>query len=286
MSLMKFDLAHLLSTLRQDEDGMGIWYTDGTRPVSYPEQGNAECFEIEDSSFWFLHRNHCILGVLERFPPEGPILDLGGGNGFVSAAIQRAGYTAVLLEPGATGCANAKKRGVSPIICGNIEDLHLGQNLLPAIGLFDVLEHIEEDTRFLSLLAQKLRATGRLYVTVPAFPWLWSKEDEVSGHKRRYSLRRASKVLREAGFDIEYATYMFFPLPPGILLYRVFRIGNARFDERSRGAHKWQLEHRGLHSGLKSVIERLLAMERIAIRKQIKVPFGSSCLIVARKNSS
>lgn len=63
--------------------GDGIWYSEDTREVSYTTDGHAACFAIEDDSFWFRHRNDCILSVVERFPPEGegPIFDIGGGNG-------------------------------------------------------------------------------------------------------------------------------------------------------------------------------------------------------------
>lgn len=48
--------------------------------ISYPEGGHAVCREVEDSSFWFAHRNRCIVAAVERMPPCGPILDIGGGG--------------------------------------------------------------------------------------------------------------------------------------------------------------------------------------------------------------
>ena len=78
----------------------GIWYTSSAKTVSYPGEGNALCFQLEDSSFWFRHRNDCILAAAERFSPLEPFFDIGGGNGFVSAALQHAGREVVLIEPG------------------------------------------------------------------------------------------------------------------------------------------------------------------------------------------
>jgi len=69
-----------------------------------------------------------------------------------------------------------------------------------AAGAFDVTEHIEDDLGFLRELGGILRPGGRLYVTVPAFPFLWSQEDTDTGHYRRYTLPAIEAVLRKAGF--------------------------------------------------------------------------------------
>ncbi len=63
----------------------GIWYSDLCGDVSYPVEGNEACFQIEDESFWFKHRNDCICEVVSQFPPtnKGPIFDVGGVNVFV-----------------------------------------------------------------------------------------------------------------------------------------------------------------------------------------------------------
>src|SRR5690606_42131055 len=56
------------------------------------------------------------------------------------------------------------------VICSTFEDLELEDNSLSNVGLFDVLEHIEDDTRTLKILRRKLKLNkGRLFLTVPAF---------------------------------------------------------------------------------------------------------------------
>ena len=80
--------------------------TSGIRTLSnfgdrvYPDQGNAFCFQVEDHSFWFQHRNACILAVMSRLPPGGVLFAIGGGNGFVARALVAAGLPAVVVEPG------------------------------------------------------------------------------------------------------------------------------------------------------------------------------------------
>jgi hypothetical protein len=79
------DLSDFAAGLQRDPDG--IWRGRGMEEVSYPSDANAACFALEDTSFWFAHRNACLLAMLDRFPTTGPFFDIGGGNGFVAAAI-------------------------------------------------------------------------------------------------------------------------------------------------------------------------------------------------------
>jgi len=91
-------IADIATNLELQDDG--IWYCRTKTPVSYPDQGSAVCFVLEDQSFWFRHRNDCIVEVVRQFPPAGPVLDIGGGtsevavislNGIVYAASVRVG---------------------------------------------------------------------------------------------------------------------------------------------------------------------------------------------------
>ena len=96
----------------------GIYYADSSENVSYPDNGNDNCFEIEDTSFWFRHRNHCIVEMVRNYPPtgNGPIFDVGGGNGFVAQGLINAGWETVVVEPVVSGARNAKKRGLPNVI--------------------------------------------------------------------------------------------------------------------------------------------------------------------------
>lgn len=253
----------------------GIWYSVSSLPISYPDVGNDVCFAIEDSSFWFNHRNKIILELLNNFPPKGVTIDVGGGNGFVTREIENSGRDAILLEPGLAGVLNAKKRNISNIICSSFQDVSFNSQSSVSIGIFDVLEHIENDQEFLEAIYHSLKKGSRLYISVPAYQFLWSDADIFADHFRRYSLRTLKEKLVKAKFKIEFASYIFSFLPAIILLLKSipFRLG---FKQKESGIRKE-------HSTSNKLVEWILKKETSIIRRKRRIFFGGSCIVVAVK---
>jgi SAM-dependent methyltransferase len=274
------EVVHIAPSLKLGTDG--IWRTESSEEVSYPSDGNETCFAIEDDSFWFRHRSACIVAAVETFPPRarGPIFDIGGGNGYVSASLIKAGFDVVLVEPGPMGAINAKKRGVPVVIQAATRSAGFEPNSLDSVGLFDVVEHIEEDVEFLTSIRALMKPETRLYVTVPAYSALWSYEDELAGHFRRYTRASLVRTLLRAGFKEDYATYIFRPLPLPILLFRTIpsRLGRRRSAVDVQSA---RADHKPAGSAAMNVVNWLLRSEVENIRVRRPMSFGGSCLVVA-----
>lgn len=260
--------------------GDGLWRATGcASPVSYPEGGHDVCARLEATSFWFSHRNDCLLRLLRHFPPPGLLFDVGGGNGFVAQALAGHGFPTVLVEPGETGARNARGRGIATVICAGFEEADFPDRSLPAVGLFDVVEHVRAEQGFLRAVRAKLAPTARLYLTVPAYGWLWSDADDHAGHYRRYTRRGLVRALGAAGFRVEFASYFFSFLVLPVLLgralpYRVGRRVEPR-PEREEGEH-------APRAGLSGAAIRLLRQWELHRIGVTPLPFGSSCLVVAR----
>jgi SAM-dependent methyltransferase len=247
--------------------------------LSYPAGGNQACFAVEDGSFWFEHRNACILAAIEALAPRTPLIDIGGGNGFVAKALQDAGIDVALLEPGPDGVRNALGRGVRQVVRGAIETADFLPGGIPSAGMFDVLEHIEEDAGFLKLVYSLLQPGGRLYLTVPAGRGLWSGEDEHAGHYRRYSVGGLRALLEAAGFTVEFATPFFGFLVLPILLLRTLpsRLGLAPSGGVQPRAHHVTAP------AVKRPLDWLAGRELRRISAGREMRAGSSCLAVAKK---
>lgn len=274
------DISSISSTLKLGADG--VWHSNERHDISYPSEGNQECFQVEDSSFWFNHRNACILSAVRTFPfaKHGTIFDIGGGNGYVSLALIRSGFDAVLVEPGVIGAANAKKRGIPSVVCATTETSGFSKGSLDAVGLFDVIEHIDDDSHFLRSIRNLVKPGGRVYATVPAYSFLWSKEDELAGHFRRYTCKSIGDSIERAGFKLDYVTYIFMPLPLPILLLRAIphRLGYTRTTANTQHTEN---DHRRSSSVASRGLNWLLGGEIEKIASKRRISFGGSCLVVA-----
>jgi hypothetical protein len=273
------DLTEIASKLRRDPEG--FWVSPTVSAVSYEEEHNDICFAVEEDSFWFTHRNRCILNAVRLFPPPGAVFDVGGGNGYVAKALQDGGVEVVLVEPGLRGVRNAQRRGVSCVVRSTLRDAGFRAGVMPAIGLFDVVEHIEDDCHFLSGVYDHLIHGGRVYLTVPSFRLLWSHEDIAAGHWRRYTLPQVCAVLRRAGFEIDYATYFFGFLMLPIYFFRVLPY-SLGFTPKKDAAERTRKDHH-----MNGVTQRVIGwlsgreLRRLASKRLLRV--GASCLVVARK---
>ena len=67
------DLGSISTNL--EKDCRGIWVSPESGEVSYPEEGNEACYQVEESSFWFLHRNKVIADAVARFAPDQTFFD-------------------------------------------------------------------------------------------------------------------------------------------------------------------------------------------------------------------
>ncbi len=259
----------------------GLWRTRNATEVSYPDSGNESCFQIEDTSYWFRHRMACLLTTIERFPPCGMLLDIGGGNGYVAAALQNAGVECALIEPG-SGARNAVRRGVKHVIQATLEDAHFQTQSWAAAGAFDVVEHIADDVEFLRAIRHQLIPGGRFYCTVPAFPTLWSHEDVHAGHFRRYTRAGLSQVLNQAGFTLEFMTYFFVWLTVPVWFLRALPSRLKLSSSKPVGTSEAVKNDHRLPALLSGPVGRLHAWELNRIRTERPLPFGTSLLCVAR----
>lgn len=263
----------------------GVFFSKKESKISYPESGNGDCFQIEENSFWFKHRNNCIVESVKKHSPESVFFDVGGGNGFVAKGLENNGIPTVLLEPGIQGCFNAKKRNLKNVVCSTLENASINQNTIPAIGLFDVVEHIEDDFAFLKTVNDFLKQDGLVFITVPAYKTLWSNDDVVAGHFRRYTLKRLENVLKRAGFSIEYSTYIFSILPIPVYFFRALpsKLNKIIKNTDSKDLSKYKTEHENKEGFIGKFLSRIWNLELGRVRNDKKIAFGGSCFVVAKK---
>lgn len=94
----------------------------------------------------------------------------------------------------------------------------------------DVLEHLDDDRGQLKDWTRYLRPGGHVFVTVPAFSFLWSYHDEILGHRRRYDSKSLRSLLTGSGLRIQQLRYAFAHifLPMFVLRVLFARNGDQR----------------------------------------------------------
>lgn len=176
--------------------------------------------EIDRDHWWFVGRRRIVAALIDRFRPHAGalrILEVGAGTGSNLALLQAYGKVDA-IEPDDRARALASERTGVAIRGGYLPDgVVLEDGRYDLIVLLDVLEHIPEDRATLAVLRRKLAPGGRLLLTVPALPSLWSPHDEAHHHQRRYTMRQLREVVGAAGFRTLHRTHFNALLLPAIV---------------------------------------------------------------------
>ena len=276
------DRQKLLQALQMNEDGIYIPQNSASSDISYPKGTHSICHQIEEDSFWFNHRNKLIINTVKHYHQRGVFIDLGGGNGFVAKGLEQNGIPTILVEPGYEGALHAKERGLEYVVCSELISAGFPENSLEAVGIFDVIEHVQDDHRFLGEIKRYLMPGGLCFIAVPAYQWLWSNEDVDVGHFRRYTRKSLKKLVKECGLEVVYSSYFFSILPLPIALFRTIpsRLG---FNRKSAELGKQEGEHGSFHPWIRRIVDKLLSGELNRLKEGETLPFGSSVILVARK---
>jgi len=191
-----------------------------------PAEGAAAIAAVEDRHFWFGARARLIAEELRAVlgPLSGrSVVDIGCGTGFVLAVLEQAGMVSTGCDMHESALDYARRRTVGALFLADASDLPSSQ--FDAALLCDVIEHAEDDLELLRTAKRTVRPGGVVLVTVPAQQWLWTSIDEISGHKRRYSLNQLSAVMKQAGLSSVKGSYFNRLLLPAQALRKLRLVG-------------------------------------------------------------
>ncbi|HXM36860.1 MAG TPA: methyltransferase domain-containing protein, partial [Pyrinomonadaceae bacterium] len=156
---------------------------------------------------------------------------------------------------------------------GEAEHLPWEEGSFDLVTGLDVVEHLDDDIAGLREMRRVLRPGGYAFLFVPAFMFLWGVQDDISHHRRRYTLKGLQQAARAAGFEIERVTYanitFFLPVLLGRLLMRLTGFRPASENNININA-------------LNGLFGRIFGAES-SILRLVNLPFGVSAICLARR---
>lgn len=252
----------------------------------YPADSFKMLFEIEDKNFWFVNRNEIILNLFKKYlgKEANKVLEIGSGTGYVLKGLNDTfeNYNLYGSEIHLEGIKFAKDR------VPNIEFIQMDATNIPfehefnAIGAFDVLEHIEDDVKVIQEVHKALKPGGLFIISVPQYQWMWSINDDLAYHKRRYSHTELKNKLSNEGFEIIYISSFVFVLFPFMYISRLFK-KNKAYEITDEIILK-EMNELKLNPVINSIFGLLMKVDVFLIKMGVSLPFGGSLVTVARKN--
>ncbi len=234
-----------------------------------------------ETHWWFVGRRKIILSFVKRLVagrPRPRIIDIGCGAGATLKRLEEMGM-AIGVDISPRSIAFCRERGCRNLCLVGEERLPFGSARVDLIVSLDVLEHLDEDFEHLREYLRILQRDGRLILTVPALPWLWSGHDRANRHRRRYTRAGLRALLENEGWRIERLSYFCGFLFPLIMTLRLISKA-VRKMIKSYNAD-WNFKIPGW--GLNRILSRIFGAEaRWILRRDL--PIGSSLLAVCRRS--
>ena len=233
--------------------------------------------EFEDDHFWFQHRSMLIAMALENyFHNAADFLEIGCGNGVVLGYLEQR-FPKVLFvgsDVFVEGLHFARRRiRRSQLVQADLTRSPF-RHEFDVVGIFDVLEHIDNDVLAIGNLFDSVRPGGGALITVPQHPFLWSDSDQRACHRRRYTKVELSEKLVRSGFEIlEMVSFISLLLPLVIF---------SRFLKKV-GIGKMKLDEFRIPSSLNKCFKAICSLERLLLTSGLSIPWGSSLLAVVKK---
>jgi len=233
-----------------------------------------------DRHWWYRARWELVAELLaDHVPPGGTAIDVGCGTGEVLALLADAGARRVVgsdLSTDALGHAasrtGTRARG-GTLVVSRAERLPFPTASADVLVSLEVIEHLDSDLTALREYRRVLRPGGTMLVTVPAYESLWGDHDDWAGHRRRYGAGQLARAVGRCGFEVNRTSYYFsFLVVPAFLVRRtpLRRLVSSTDEEVSSSA----LSDR--------VLSTAARLERAALRRMDRLPFGLSILALAR----
>jgi SAM-dependent methyltransferase len=240
---------------------------------------------------WEMSRTDFMMSTIAKhvtLSQHAELLDVGAGDLFFSKKIHDRTRVKIDAVDSAFDEDGPREAAIQ-----KIKHLSTVQNRrYDAICAMDVLEHVEDDHEFLNLLMDLLKPGATLFLTVPAYQFLFSQHDRNLRHFRRYSASRVLNLLKnrpekfavlENFYFFHSLFYMRFAQKTVQWVMRQFGRYETRESTQFKSINSWQFaEHHPLTRGFGRFLAIDAVICRFLSRFGIRIPGLSLCLVIRR----
>jgi SAM-dependent methyltransferase len=224
------------------------------------------------------------MGRLLPKTPDFRLLDIGCGGGNMIHHLSHYGRVKG-LEIDERPVKIARQRGYDVEQFDVTRPMPFAENSFDAVTALDVIEHNQDDRAILADSYRVLKPGGHIVITVPAFMWLWSHNDDINAHVRRYTAAELKQKLAQTGFQVRRITYnnfFVFPLAAALILLRRSANAKPQLASHHLAEDEYQVEMEPASPLVNTVLTGVGQVEA-ALISHLNLPVGTSLIAVGQK---
>lgn len=232
-----------------------------------------DMYETESHHFWHIAKREYVEMMIKKYTEKKVknILDIGCGTGKNMEELSKIG-TVFGVDSSSEALGFCKKRGIVRLKKGFAEKIPYESERFDVVTILDVLEHVN-DKGAVTEMERVLKKKGIVIITVPAFPWLWSRWDEILGHKKRYTKETLLTLFNEKKWEVKKISYIHSFLVVPTLIIRAIKT-----KQKKEYASDFQL----MNPFINGILHSISLLEQMVV-KRYDMPFGTSLLCVIQK---
>ena len=233
----------------------------------------------EPTHFWFHGLRAYVIPVINEIAGHRRdlrIIDCGCGTGYNLDVLLRPYGQTFAFDLNEDSMWRARRTG-RPIVRASMEHIPFASNSFDLATSFDVVQSVPDDRKALREMARILKPGGHVVLNVTALDMMRGDHSDVWGELRRYNTARASRLMADAGLEVVRLSYLFASLLPLMLAVRKAQAMFRPFRE-PKGDADLSVPSAPVNATLTWLVKREAALAR-----RVRMPFGSSLLMVGKK---